>query len=489
MRRWPFAAAGVLTLAVVLAAALVGGSPALAPGTEANATPAATPTAATATPGPQTAVPQKASPVPTRVWFARDQLPPIAAEVPGSDPNTMPGGSTPERRIDSRISALWGARSADVPRAAVNEFARAGRDGSGGTLGLSVRVSGDLATVEFDLGTRGWGVSATAETSALIQQLVYTITEEPGIRRALLKEKGKPRLEVGNAIVDKPLTREDVFGYSFKGSEVGRIAHAGNGQSVRMDGWLLTSAAVEEPAGVLGRLSIEVAEFRPPFEGQGPTPTPAVRPDPAFTAELSPVPATCVRPCAGKWRLVVTLEIAMGRSSPNPTYLDAFGGPIVGMQSAELPSRCSGVGPCTIPVVITLYLEDARPWRVSMEPAEQSRTRINVDVGGRPGWVSRAVAVDTLHADPRSRTVVVRGAARAFEANVSWRKRDATGRVLASGNTTASLGTSAAWGTFRFTVDGESPASCPRPGSLEVFWISPRDGADQDVVSISASIC
>lgn len=487
MARWLFATAGVLALAVLLVGALIGGAPGPVPTAAASGTPAATP--APSTPARETGVPQKAAAVPTRVWFARDQLPPIAADVLGNDPNTMPGGATPERRINDRISALWGARGASVPGGAVNEFARAGRDASSGSLGLSIQVSGDLATIEFDLGGHGWGVSASAEVTGLIQQLVYTITEEPGIRRTLLKEKGKARLEIGNAVIDRPLTREDVFGYSFKGSEVSRIANAGDGNAVRMHQWLLTSGAVEGPAGVSGRLSIEVEAFSPPFEGRGPPPTPATRPDPVFTAELSEVPASCARPCAGKWQLVVTLETAVGRSTPNPTYLDAFGGPIVGMESTELAQRCPGVGTCTTPVAIRLYLEDARPWRVSMEPAEQGRTRINVDVGGRPGWVSRAIAVEALQADPQTRSVVIRGAARAFEANVSWRKRDATGRVLASGNTTASLGTSAVWGTFRFTVEGQGPTSCPRPGSIEVYWASPRDGADQDLVSIPAAIC
>lgn len=200
-----------------------------------------------------------ATPAPMRVWFARDQLPLVAAVLQA--PGSIRDG--PEARIDSRLSALWGAQDRSVPTGATDPFAKAGRAGSSGQLGSGIRIEGDLATVTFDLPA-GWGISSSVEGNALIQQLVYTITEEPGIRRAFIKEARKPNAIIGPVVVDRPLTREDVFGYAFKGADVPSIDFQGGTQVpqelVAVQAWnegAIISGSWDPSPGV-GRVSLEV---------------------------------------------------------------------------------------------------------------------------------------------------------------------------------------------------------------------------------------
>ena len=153
--------------------------------------------------------PASATPAQDRIWvyFARDGLPPTGGFATGRFDE-----SRPESRISSRIIALRDAKTG-LPAGTTNAFAAPTPTQSGSsTFGVSVsQIQGDLATVEFDL-SNGWGVSGSAQSQALLQQLVYTITEEPGIRRALITEKGKPNAVIDQLVIDKPLSREDVFG-------------------------------------------------------------------------------------------------------------------------------------------------------------------------------------------------------------------------------------------------------------------------------------
>lgn len=447
MRRLPFAAAGTLALAILLAGALVGGTPAPAPQPTTSPTAAAAPTATPTAPPSAPVLPGQ----PIVVWLARDMLPPLAIRATSPMRET-----TPEARIAARFTTLSQLQQREVPA------------GAGNALEVSrtkptvrrVRVEGDVAHVDWNVPNGDWDVGGTAGQFGLLQQLVYTATEEPGIRRVMLTENGgRPTTPMAGhgPPLDKPLAREDVSSYTFRGDAEPTIA--GDGEQVART-VVGTKVSNEEIPG-LGRFTVEVSG----------------RATPRLRAQLRREESD-----SGKWALRLDIPDA---AAPNPKIpFERFTpGPIRSIDSPHMR------GPTDIGAIFLLGLDDARPWRVTVEHTDAGTTRVNVDVGGRPRWVSRAIAVDALHPDPQGRQVVVQGAARAFEANVSWRKRDATGRLLASGNTTASLGTSAVWGTFRFTLEGQGPASCPNPGRIEVFWVSPRDGAEQDVVSIPASIC
>ena len=70
-----------------------------------------------------------------------------------------------------------------------------------------------------------------------------------------------------------------------------------------------------------------------------------------------------------------------------------------------------------------------------------------------------------------------------FEANVVWRLKDSSQKVIASGHTTASLGTSEVWGTFQTTITVPPSVTFGRL-TLEVYEASPKDGSELGLVSI-----
>ena len=75
--------------------------------------------------------------------------------------------------------------------------------------------------------------------------------------------------------------------------------------------------------------------------------------------------------------------------------------------------------------------------------------------------------------------VEIVGCSNVHEATVNWRLLDGDGRTLDEGFTTAECGTGCV-GAFRDTVslaaaDGEPVAT------LQVFWVSPQDGSDEDL--------
>src|SRR5205814_2340653 len=169
----------------------------------------------------QTASPIAVAPAPLVVYYARQGLPPFRATALGG----VPSRNSVEDRIGARLSALWGAQPRFVPPDMSNPFAKSGRVGSQGQLGTGVRIDGDVATVTFDL-PGGWGVTSASESQGLYQQLVYTITEDPEIRRALIREKGKAEAVIGTLVIAEPATREDVAGYTFSGTKTPTIVEA-----------------------------------------------------------------------------------------------------------------------------------------------------------------------------------------------------------------------------------------------------------------------
>lgn len=81
-----------------------------------------------------------------------------------------------------------------------------------------------------------------------------------------------------------------------------------------------------------------------------------------------------------------------------------------------------------------------------------------------------------------SSTWVVEGEARVFEATVGLRVLDAGGNELLTTFATASGG-APEWG--RFTKRMNLPSgTLAQDITLQVFWSSPRDGSDQDLVAI-----
>lgn len=447
--RWLFAIAGLLALVVILAGALLGGpraapaspapSPTLAvPSSTASQT--ASPTAAPTTPG---------AAIRQRVYFVRDQLPPVGVDVD----TTLKGPQTPESRIRTRFDAL---ATAAAPTGLGNSLASSRTK----PTVRDVVIDGDLARIDWNVPSGDWGVGGTAGQIALQQQLVYTATEEPGIRRVMLTEDGgKPTtvMQGHGTAIDRPLAREDVLGYAFVGTETSSIVS----EAAQVPTNVVSTKVTNEEIPGLGRFTVEIA-------GGG---SAGGRLIPPFTAKLTE--------SGGKWLLRLDLP---DTAAPNPKipFEQFASGPITSVDSPHTR------GPADVGAIFLLGLDDARPWRVSVEPTTAGTTRINVDVGGRPEWVTRNIAVYSLEPGPAARTIIVRGAARVFEASVSWRVRDASRREVARGSTTATIGTSAVWGTFAANVG--IPASLTGPGFVDVFWVGPRDGSEQDVVRLPLGV-
>lgn len=134
-------------------------------------------------------------------YFARDDGAPVAVFLEGAG-----AGTTPQARIASRLVALEGAPS-EVAGDAFNVVpAMRARL-------WSVTVDGDLATIDYLVDGDDWGVDGSARVRALVQQLVFTASEEPGIVRVLITQNGGPAVIGGEGlIVDSPQTRRGLAG-------------------------------------------------------------------------------------------------------------------------------------------------------------------------------------------------------------------------------------------------------------------------------------
>ena len=461
-RGWTYALpiAAALAIFVAMGAFFVSrGTQGGVAGPDASATPGTSAPAPTSSPGNPSGTPA-ATPTLTlaRLYFARDGLPPVgvdrAIEVePGIQAADIPA----DQRVGRLLAAL-GSKSAPAPAGTTDAFPRSD---PAGYHGQRVTVTGDLASIDFEIRAPNgdWGVRGAAQTQALLQQIVYTATEVPGIRRVLLTQNGRP-LALDQLVVDKPLAREDVFGYTPMTAADQRIES--NGTPVPAD---LTSKIDYVQTGGPGqpvRLVIDLAP-RPPFPGGAWMP--------AFVASGQATTGAST----AKYEIVLTIAGGTEKSLRDQTV------DVTPLRYVRVSSGNEGT-------TYRLGVDDARPWRVSLTAGFTSGAmRLYVDMGGYPQLVNRNIAVYSPTAgESLTRSITLSGAARVFEANVSWRLRDGSGRAVANGFTTATQGTSPVWGLFQTAV--AIPSGLAGSATLEVFWGSPRDGSDQDVVSIPITI-
>lgn len=78
--------------------------------------------------------------------------------------------------------------------------------------------------------------------------------------------------------------------------------------------------------------------------------------------------------------------------------------------------------------------------------------------------------------------VTIAGEARTFEANVLYRVKDSSGKVLAFGNTTATAPDTGQFGPFQVSVSFTEPTT--ETGTVEVFEGSAKDGSEINKVII-----
>jgi hypothetical protein len=416
-------------LAAALGAAACGGGVVM-PSPTPTVSPVPTATVpATATPGTASRIDHGV------VYFARDRLPPVAVHVPGAG-----SGATAEARIRSRLEALF---TTAAPNGLFNVALRSS------AMPTGVRIDGDLATVNFTVPDGMWGVHGSAGTLAFIQQVIYTVTEEPGIRRALITENGHEALVGEGVIIDHASSRENVAGY---------IPASADPVTWRTDPRpapvaLVSRLSVDTYAAGLARFVIDSG-----LRGED------QKADLGFTASVT-VNDELVYPSLGKWALTISIP---GATSDEPALRVVDQTPVRAIQTTTTRAG----------VRYDIGLDDLRPWRAAMlyEPL-----RLVVDIGGDPAAVSSNIA---LYRPSVGSSVgpggAISGMIRAFEAQFEYRVHDATGRVTL-GYARGSIGTAELWGTF----DVELPALPVGGTSLEVILRSPKDGAISETVFTS----
>jgi hypothetical protein len=392
------------------------------------------------------------------IYFARDGLAPTAAHIGDMPPSTADAS----KRISKRIAALLLEDAATPPPGAFS--ARPAR----GTISsvTDVKVSGDTVTIDLGL-PNGWKVSGSMATNALVQQIVYTATEEPGVRRVLITENGGKRTTIDQLVWDKPLTRDDVSGYARVASE----------SVSEQQSWpCVPTCPSPSPARLSNNYSVDtfavgVARVVVQVDSGDWV---------AFKAEGRASDDT-----KDLWasKYVVTLEVKGTETKPGLEIVD------------RSPLRSIRAATSVAGTTYELFLDDQRPWRVALLT---NPDRIVVDVGGYARSISDTVAVysPAPTASGAGATVgiqtsigrqfTVSGLSRTYEATTAWRVVDSTRRVIAQGFTTASRGTSAVWGTYQFAV--QLPATTIGNVTLEVYWASPRDGSEVDVVQVPLAV-
>lgn len=447
---------GVLVLAVAFGSWFTrpGQSPVASTSTP-SGSPTKTPAVATATPTP--APTAKTAPNHDVVYVARDGLPPVGIEL-------RPGvitGRTAAERIQQRLNVLL--EDGDLSKVAAEQIAGAttnvlysASNAKKVSAAASVRIDGTIAFVDIVV-TSDWGITGAAQTTAALQQLVYTATEEPGVRQVLLTQNGGKPARIDQIVFDKPLAREDVFLYD-AGGQTDAVSGdlGGNGFGTATAAW-----SVDAAAPGLTRLVVTVSDPG----GKVPAFAVTVDPDPRAPAPLS----------GGK--SAISLLVAARDGGTVSTVVDQTPLRTVGVANGKFANGNEGV-------LYVLELDDLRPWRVY---TLANPNRIVLDIGGTPQAVSDRIAVYAPTATGTvARTFTLSGAARVFEANVVWRVKDSRQNVVAEGHTTASLGTSPIWGTFSTQIT--LPATVTGNTTLEVFEVSPKDGSDQGLVAIPLTV-
>lgn len=384
-----------------------------------------------------------------RVYFARDGLPPVGAHVDNAGI-----GATAAERIASRLSSL---PSASAPAGATNVFPR-GASAPSLSGAAAVKLAGDLATIDYTVPNGDWLVRGAATTIALMQQIVWTAAEEPGIRRVLVTQNGGQPTTIDQYQWSMPFARENVSVYDDRGGNLLQGV-AGNGSTGGPLRTLTTRTSTDQLAPGLSRVVIE-AQGGPVDE------------HPDFSVSLVENDEAN-KPLGGKWMLQVTVA----RSVDTTT-----GVKIIDRTPLRSLLAASGKGPGDA-TIYEIGLDDLRPWRtaVLINPV-----RIVIDIGGINSSIAGRNAVySPTPGATVSRTFTVSGVAQNFEANVVIRVKNAQGAEVYKSSTTAT-NCCEPGGTFEATVT--LPTSVSGNVTLEVLESSAKDGSDLKLIQVPLTV-
>jgi hypothetical protein len=380
------------------------------------------------------------------IYLARIGLPPVAFHVP------MPAlVNTRELRISARVTDLRALRPDAAPAGTRNFLWNNTFQG-----GTNVTISGELTTVDLLLQNKPWSIPEVGAEVGILQQLVYTATEEPGIRAVLFTHDGGQPMRIGQFVLDQPLTRENVSGYrrvdpQFMSEEW--VFACSPTPCPTLPVRLSSAYSVDSVAMGVARFTIQVDSGQPP------------------SLTIEPIKSDdSVATWAAKY--VLRIDIAGVDAKPGVEIVERS--PLRSIRSQVDSGHTT----------YELALDDLRPWRVVMLKDPQ---RIVIDLGGYATSISDTIAVySPAPGDPPTRQFMVRGLAATSGTPVSWRLRDNTQRVVASGTATASIATSRQWGSFEAAV--QLPSAAPGDLWLEVYWLAPNDGTEQGLVRVQLKV-
>jgi len=409
---------------------------------------AASPRPALASPPTLTRPPSAGTAVDHNVMYvARIGLPPVAFRV------QMPAAATtPELRIASRLTDLRALRPDAAPPGARNFLWNNTFQG-----GVTVGISGELATIDLLLQNKPWDITEDAAAMGILQQLVYTATEEPGIRAVLFTHDGGQRMRIGDIVLDQPLMRENVFGYTrvspqLIGEEFVQPCSPGPCPSAPIR---LSSSYLVESA----ELGVGVTRFTISVDSGQPS---------RFTIEPTPLD-DAKTDWGGKY--VLRIDIAGTDANPGLAVVD------------RTPLRAVRTTVVSGQTTYQLALDDLRPWRVS---TLRDPYRIVIDMGGYASSISGSIAVyRPVPGTPPGRQISVDGFSSAPQGMLQWRVRDASQRVVANGTAAVSEHAGHQWSPFAFLI--QLPASASGDLWLEVYWLLSPD-AEQGLVRVPLKV-
>ena len=80
-----------------------------------------------------------------------------------------------------------------------------------GTRAINYKTNGGTAIITFNRRLEDYG-GGSSRVEGMIGQIVYTITEVPGIKKVWIKMEGEKELVLGGEglVIDRPLSREDI---------------------------------------------------------------------------------------------------------------------------------------------------------------------------------------------------------------------------------------------------------------------------------------
>ena len=120
-----------------------------------------------------------------------------------------------------------------------------------------------------------------------------------------------------------------------------------------------------------------------------------------------------------------------------------------------------------------------------MEGTRDPSTRI-VDLTSAVALTQNLLVVSPEPKATVTSPLVVSGFGRVFEQQFGWRIKDSTGAVVATGSAMTRAADAGQFGPFSFEVF--LPALTAQAFTLQVFDASPKDGADQDVVTVDLNL-